>query len=513
MLDDRAVPEQDIDAAARTTSFAGRAARITVQVAAVVFLGIEVSWVLAAVLASGFVVGEVLEWRGTRSSRTLEFQVTHQAFHDPLTGLANRALLADRLAQAGRRAARHGRLALLVLDLDGFKAVNDSMGHAAGDALLVAVAERIRSSVRAEDTAARLGGDEFAVLLEDLEVLGGVARVAERLLAAIRQPVDIGGTQVRTHASIGIAVSAGDETPEDLLRDADIAMYAAKDAGKDRYRVFETAMHVSLIEQLEREGDLARAIEAREFELFYQPVVAIEDRGLSGVEAVVRWRHRHRGLLTADQFLPVAEETGMIVSLGRSLLHEACRQLQEWQRRFPHHHPPHISIDVSPRQLLGHGFVDDVAQALSASGLAPQALLLEFPEAALVADSDGGIDRLRQLKDLGVRLAIDHFGSGYSSLAYLRSLPIDLLKIERSFTNEAGDAHLELLRAVIEFCRGRGIETVAEGVDDAAQLPVLRGLGFEHAQGALFSPPLDPAGVAAVLATGAAIVDLQSPTG
>jgi diguanylate cyclase (GGDEF)-like protein/PAS domain S-box-containing protein len=441
----------------------------------------------------------------------LEQELRHQAFHDSLTNLANRALFLDRAGHALRRVERATTgVAVLILDLDGFKTVNDSLGHAAGDALLVAAAARLQTALRTTDTAARLGGDEFAVLVEDATDPEEAMTVAERVLEALLRPFTVAGKELFVHASIGVAWTAGEEDADELVRDADAAMYRAKAEGKGCARLFEPAMHTASLARLELETDLRRAVAAGEFVLHYQPVVCAPTAQITGFEALVRWQHPVQGLVEPEAFIPLAEENGLIVDIGRWVLTEACRQARTWQL---HHHDDTLSVAVnlSARQLADAGLVHDVARAIAGSGLAPHCLTLEITESVLIADPEAAVARLRQLKAFGVRLAIDDFGTGYSSLSSLQHLPVDALKIDKTFIDGvAGGAEATgLVEAIMRMATTLALETIAEGVERPEQLESLQALGCAQIQGFYFSRPLVAEDVGALLGRGKAF----RPTG
>jgi diguanylate cyclase (GGDEF)-like protein/PAS domain S-box-containing protein len=447
------------------------------------------------------VQGWVLNTRDVTERKALEDQLAHRAFHDSLTNLANRALFTDRATHAvARQTRRREPVSVLFLDLDGFKNVNDTLGHAAGDELIVAVAERLLHCAREVDTVARLGGDEFAILLEDTRDDSGPARVAERILKSLAEPIVLRGKKVAISASIGIAVSdAGKElSAEELLRNADIAMYMAKGSGKSRYEIFEPSMHVAVVQRLETEAELSRAVAEEQFVLHYQPIVQLDTQQITGVEALVRWDHPEQGMVPPNEFIPIAEETGLIVPLGRWVLREACLQAARWQGSYLTHPPLTISVNLSPRQLLDLGIVDHVREALEESGIPPETLTLEITETALVQDTELTIERLSALKRLGVRLAIDDFGTGYSSLSYLQRFPVDVLKIDRSFLDVERNANPALVRAIVEIGRTLELDTVAEGIERNEQLTQFKALQCRHGQGFLFARPAAHADITAL---------------
>lgn len=425
--------------------------------------------------------------------KRLEAELTHQALHDPLTGQANRTLFLDRMAHALARGERNGDpTTVLFLDLDGFKTVNDSLGHTAGDRLLSAVADRLNDCVRPSDTIARLGGDEFALLLEETGIEGGT-RVARRITDTLSSPFLVEGRQVAARASIGIATGhPGQRTADELLRNADLAMYQAKRLGKGRYAVFEASMHAAALDRLELEADLARAIPAGEMVVHYQPIVRLDDASLAGVEALVRWNRPGRGLVSPLQFIPVAEESELIVKIGQQVLEDACHQARAW---CADRHPPspfRLSVNLSARQFGDPGLVADVEGALARSGFDPTWLVLEITESILMEQSDSAMRTIAALKSLGLRLAIDDFGTGYSSLSYLRRFPVDVLKIDKTFVAAVvgGAEDAALPHAIIRLAQTLRLVTVAEGIETADQLARLQELGCDFGQGYLFSPPL-----------------------
>jgi diguanylate cyclase (GGDEF)-like protein/PAS domain S-box-containing protein len=430
-------------------------------------------------------------------AKAFEAQLAHQATHDPLTGLPNRTLLLDRLADAVARAVeRQRRLAVLFLDLDHFKVVNDSLGHARGDELLVTIGERLRTTVRPGDTVARLGGDEFVILCQDLSGPRDAQAIAERVRGALSTPFDVGGVEVFVRVSIGIAFADDlDVEGETLIRDADAAMYQAKARGRGRWVLFDRAMRADAVSRLDTENALRRALDRRELRVYYQPVVGLLEGRVRGVEALVRWEHPERGLLQPDDFIRLAEETALIVPIGSWVLHQACRQVELWRVSLPHLDPLTVSVNLSGRQLNHPGLVDDVAAILTETGIDPGQVELEITESVLVDDIDLSHDTLVRLRRLGVRLVIDDFGTGYSSLSYLRRFPIDVLKIDRSFvlglddgsSGGAGDG--AIVSAVVNLAHTLGITAVGEGVETAEQLDELRRVGCDGAQGFYLARP------------------------
>jgi diguanylate cyclase (GGDEF)-like protein/PAS domain S-box-containing protein len=448
----------------------------------------------------------VLTIRDVSEQKALEGELTRQAFQDALTGLPNRALLGDRMSQAVARNLRNGgRVELLLIDLDDFKKVNDTLGHVAGDELIRAVAERMSGCIRPADTLARLGGDEFAVLVEDLDDLE-LAALAERLLAVVRLPVRLGNRDLVTSASIGIASAkithtATEADKHELLRDADLAMYAAKAAGRDRYVVFDESMYADALQEAEARLRLEQALAADEFVVHYQPIVDLPTGRLNGVEALVRWQHPERGLLAPDTFIGLAEQTGLIVPLGHWVLTESCRQVAAWHRDVPGAEQLRVSVNLSPRQFLHKALVADVAGALRDSGIDPGRVVLEITESLLMQDTDATISTLHELRALGVHIAIDDFGTGYSSLSYLRRFPIDILKIDKAFIDgiatDPDDA--TLAEAVVQLGRALRLQTVAEGIENIDQHSLLSALGCTYGQGYLFARPAGPAQIEALL--------------
>jgi diguanylate cyclase (GGDEF)-like protein len=459
-----------------------------------------------ALLHDPNVKGIVLNTRDISERKEFEEQLSHQAFHDSVTNLANRALFHDRVTHALERQQRdHKPVAVLFMDLDDFKTINDSLGHAAGDQLLAEVGERVRSALRAADTAARLGGDEFAILLED----GGegiqAVDVADRIMQSLEAPFPLEGKEVFMRASIGIAVAedvreGGEDAVEEILRNADVAMYMAKENGKGRYQVFEPAMHETALRRLELKADLQRAVEHGEFILHYQPVIELESGRITGVEALIRWIHPSRGMVPPLEFIPLAEETGLIVTIGRWVLQEACMYAKDLQERYPMDPPFHMAVNLSARQLQRPEIVDEVREILLETGLEPSSLILEITESVMMSNMELSIERLGELKGLGVLLAVDDFGTGYSSLSYLMSLPVDVLKLDRAFVApDLEHRKYAITGAVLQLAAVLDLVTIAEGVEEEAQAQALTRLGCPLAQGYLYSSPVPAAAIDALL--------------
>jgi diguanylate cyclase (GGDEF)-like protein len=422
-----------------------------------------------------------------RSHERLE----HVAFHDPLTGLANRSLFADRVRHALLQRDRE-QVTVLLVDLDDFKTVNDSLGHQAGDALLVSVASRMTGCTREGDTVARLGGDEFAILLENALDHSDAMHLSQRIISTLAEPARFGEHELSISASIGIATATRADDVDSLLRNADVAMYLAKSKGKNRFELFEESMYDDASERLSLKSALHAALERGEFELHYQPIVRLADQQLASVEALIRWHHPERGFIPPDRFIPLAEETGLIVPIGRWVFREACRQARRWQQHHPEHTQLGVSVNVSVRQMSDPDLIDDIATALTDSGLDPAHLTVEITESQLMGDTDLSVQLIADLKRLGVRVAIDDFGTGYSSLSYLRSFTVDVLKIDRSFVNELSMPGMSeaLVRSVIYLADALGAVVTAEGIEGFDQADVLARLGCHYGQGFLISKPL-----------------------
>jgi diguanylate cyclase (GGDEF)-like protein/PAS domain S-box-containing protein len=446
-------------------------------------------------LADEAIDGIVLNIRDVTERKAFEAELEHQAFHDTLTGLPNRALFRNRVehALAGQRRDSLP-VAVLFLDIDDFKDVNDSLGHAAGDKVLQEVGRRLDDCMRAVDTAARLGGDEFAVLIDGSESEMQAIEVAHRVMDALAVTVPLDGKQVAIATSIGIAFG-GEEgavrgDADELLRDADAAMYMAKEAGKGGYQVFQPAMHAQALARLELKADLQRAMDAGEFTVRYQPIMDLARGDMAGMEALARWEHPVRGTLSPVEFIPLAESTGLIVPLGYRILREACEQAALMQRESPRDPPLSISVNVSAYQLQRAEFIDEVRNVLEETGIAPSSLILELTESVMMRDTDLSIARMNTLRALGIRIAIDDFGTGYSSLGYLRRFPVDILKIDKSFLADPSGQVTELTAAVVELARIFKLRAVVEGIEDEAHLERIEGMQSDYGQGFYFAKPL-----------------------
>jgi len=467
----------------------------------------EYRWMLSRAQAHRNLTGEAVRLVGMQTDvsnlKHTEAKIVRDAHYDPLTGLPNRVLLMERLRHAGDLALHRTDylFSVLFIDLDRFKMINDSLGHAIGDKLLCEISIRLADCLRPNDTVARLGGDEFVILLEDVKTQDNVILVAQRILQSLAVPFNLEGREIFTSASIGITFSSpGFNRPEDLLRDADLAMYGAKTKGRGRYAMFHPKMHSSAVALLEMENNLRRAVERNELQLYYQPIISLRSNRLVGFEALIRWQHPEQGLISPAQFVPIAEETGLIVSIGRWILRQACLQIKQWQQQFPDWSELTVNVNLSSKQFSSN-LADQVEQILVETGLEPHYLKLEITESLLMSHAESAIATLSQLKQLGIQLAIDDFGTGYSSLSYLHRLPIDTLKVDRSFIQrvDSDGEQLAIVRTIITLAWNLGMEVVAEGVETPKQLSQLRALRCEYAQGYLFSQPLNVEAIEALL--------------
>ena len=456
---------------------------------------------LVSSLPMGERAGALMVMHDVTARKGLQDELAHRALHDPLTELGNRSLFKDRVAQAVARHQREDRpFAVLLLDLDDFKTVNDSLGHAAGDDLLIALSARLKDRLRGSDTLARLGGDEFGVLLEGLRDGREAATLAARLLEALDRPFSIRGHDLMAHGSIGIAMGR-DDGVDALIRDADVAMYLAKSRGKARYEFFEQGMQDLVVRRLEFRSELQRALDSDQFELDYQPILELDSGHVVGIEALVRWQHPTDGRLAPNSFIRIAEESGLIVPIGAWVLQKAASDAVELSRRIG---PIDLSVNVSARQLRDPALLSHVRRALDASSLDPQKLILEITEHVLVEESERLTTTLKELRALGVRIAIDDFGRGYSSLSYLRRFPVDILKIDRAFVAQIGD-HVNgsaEAEAIVALAKAFDIETVAEGIEEDAGWTALRAMGCHLGQGFLFARPQEIAKLATLLERG-----------
>ena len=433
--------------------------------------------------------------RRAEAAQRASDKLLHDAFHDSLTGLPNRGLFIDRLAHrlALEKRRQETHFSVLFLDIDRFKVINDSLGHARGDELLAEVGRRLQSCLRPGDTVARLGGDEFTILIEDVPQPADARKVADRVQEELRAPFMLGGTEVFSGVSIGIAHGHADyERPEDILRDADTALYRAKAAGRGRWVEFDPSMHDRAVALLQLETDLRRAVERREFRVHYQPVVSLSTGLIAGAEALARWQHPERGLVPPSEFIPLAEETGLILSIGEWILREACRQMKVWQDRLglPQ---LEVGVNLSSKQFQQPGLVALVASVLSQSGLSPRSLRLEVTESLLMDQHPQIAVTMTELRAMGVRIDLDDFGTGYSSLSYLHQFPIDTLKIDRSFISRIGETEegREIVHTIMSLAQSLDMEVVAEGVETEQQLEMLRELRCSYAQGYHLSRPVE----------------------
>ncbi len=463
---------------------------------------------------NGGSLGSRISLRDITERKEMEIQLRHLALHDPLTGLANRTLCLDRIRQAMERSRRRKPYAfsIIFLDLDRFKVLNDSLGHAFGDQVLVAVSEVLRGSIRSFDTVSRFGGDEFVILLEELSSPRETIQAVQRIRQALRQPFALGGHEIQLTASLGITLGMqGAQSPEDLLRNANVAMHQAKKAGRNRFKAFTQAMLERASRLLVLETDLRGAIARGEFFLMYQPIVRLDGTAaLQGFEALVRWNHPHKGLISPAEFIPVAEDSGLIVDIGLLVLREACQTLQAWRESTPLARELVMSVNLSPRQFSDATLVEAVKGVLTETGLPPDALKLEITESAIMDNAASAVDKLRKLKALGMALSIDDFGTGYSSMSSLQQFPLDTLKIDLSFVQrmDAGPEGLEIVKAIISLAHSLQLQVIAEGVERETQRDLLRGLACEYAQGYLYARPLPKLEAEEYLAAHAV---LQSP--
>ncbi|MEH2208622.1 MAG: EAL domain-containing protein [Nostoc sp.] len=445
--------------------------------------------------------------RNITALKLAEAQLIHDAFHDILTGLPNRALFMERLERALMQVKRRANytFAVLFLDLDRFKVVNDSLGHTIGDQLLTALARRLENCLRTGDTVARLGGDEFTILLDDLQNPNDVISVVERIHETLTFAFQLSGYEVFTTVSIGIALSKGSyNRPEELLRDADIAMYRAKALGKARHEIFDSTMYTQVTQLLELEMDLRRAVERQEFQVYYQPIILLETYKIIGFEALVRWQHPQHGLVSPDNFIPLAEETGLIIPIGYWVLGEACRQMRVWQLQFPTDPPLTISVNLSTKQFSQPSLIDKINQIMQETGLEVGSLKLEITESVLMENIQLATFMLLQLQQMNIQLHLDDFGIGYSSLSYLHRFPSNALKIDRSFIAKIGanGENLEIVQAIVALAQSLNIDVIAEGVETLEQLAQLRVMKCKYAQGYFFSQPLDSKSVETLILSG-----------
>ncbi len=460
--------------------------------------------------SDGESMGSRLSLRDITERKHMELQLRHLALHDPLTGLANRSLCLDRIQQAMERSRRVKRsfFSVIFLDLDRFKVLNDSLGHVFGDKVLLLTAEVLRASVRAFDTVARFGGDEFVLLLEELSSPREAIQAVQRLRKAISRPLVVDGHEIQLTASLGLTLGTQNSaTPDDLLRNANVAMHQAKKAGRNRFKTFTRAMLDRASTLLAMETDLRRAVGRGEFFLEYQPIVRMDGAPtLHGFEALVRWNHPHKGVVPPSLFIPVAEESGLIVELGLIVLREACRTLSRWREQIPAAANLVMSVNLSPRQFSESNLVEDVKAVLQETGLPPSALKLEITESAIMDNAASAVDKLRRLKALGMALSIDDFGTGYSSMSSLQQFPLDTLKIDLSFVRriEQGPEGQEIVKAIISLAHSLQLQVIAEGVERTSQRDILRGLNCEFAQGYLYSKPIGEAAAREYLASCAA---------
>jgi diguanylate cyclase (GGDEF)-like protein len=425
-----------------------------------------------------------------------EEHIHHAAFHDALTGLPNRTRLSNHLSMAVERAKRNRdyQFAVLFVDLDRFKVVNDSLGHNLGDKLLVELSRRLEQSVRKVDTVARLGGDEFGILLDEVKETNEATQIAERIQESLKVPFDLNGHQFFATASIGIAFSlTGYNSPEDMLRDADTAMYRAKANGKARYEVFNIDMHTRAVEALKMENDLRSALERQDVKPFYQPIVSLTTGRIIGFEALARWQHPDRGIILPADFISLAEETGLIIPLGMSVLSQSCSQVREWQKLYPSEQPLSLSVNLSGKQFRQTDLVEEISRILAVAELPPDCLRLELTESVIMENAEQASEMLGRLKGIGVQISIDDFGTGYSSLSHLHRFPFDILKIDRSFVSRISvdNESRGIIKTIMMLAAELDKVVVAEGIETDEQMRMLKDLACPYAQGYLFSKPID----------------------
>ncbi len=490
------IPEtrrHEFDMLEHTMQLHGRASMDTVRLHKSGEL-IDVSILAAPISMAGIEVGNFVSYRDIRDRKQTDARMQHDAMHDPLTGLANRALFLDRLQLTMARQQRHSQLnfAVMFLDLDRFKAVNDNLGHASADDLLIRMAARLRACFRPEDTVARFGGDEFAILIEDVTNISDVTRIAERAQHDICLPVEVNGHEVFVSASIGIAFGTLDHTsPEHVLRDADYAMYQAKANGHARHEVFDGSMHVHVAAQMKKEQELKGALEKKEFEVWYQPIYRLTSGEIEGFEALLRWRRADGNLVPLQEFLPIAEDTGLIVPIGQFVLEQVCRQLGYWAEAFPQK-TPSIAVNLSPRQFRDSQLLPLLSELLAKSKIAPQQLRLEVTEAAVNQDAESALAIFKGIGDLKIRVALDNFGAGLASMNHFIRLPIDLVKVDRRLIAylPIPGKQASILRTIFDLGRSLEVSMLAEGIERQEQLDALLQYGCDLGQGHLFSPPV-----------------------
>ena len=454
---------------------------------------------------AGEVAYAIVAFQNITERKQAQERLRYGAFHDALTGLPNRAAFMGALEAAIAQSQwNQNQLAVFLLDLDSFKLVNDSLGHEQGDHLLKIVAQRLRNCLGDRAFLARFGGDEFTILLKDLPDLQAATQVADQILNAMAQTIDLNGYEIFLNTSIGIALSSNGEQPEDFLRNADIAMYRAKAEGKSRYSVFDTVMHSQVVQRLHLETDLRLAIERNELQLYYQPILESWTYEIVGFEALLRWKHPTQGFISPADFIPIAEETGLIIPLGRWILSEACHQMQRWKAQFPTGSLCYMSVNLSGRELLQPNIIDQITQTLAETRLEPHHLKLEVTESSLITNTEVAGDRLKQLSATGIKLSLDDFGTGYSSLSYLHRFPVNHLKVDRSFVNGLCDNEesLKITESIIVLAHSLNMKVIAEGVETQAQLHQLRELNCEYVQGFLFSPAIPAEAATALLRNG-----------